>query len=158
MFLIPKLFGKWDFSEVEVKDPGLKRYICLRPLFYPYSAGRHERRAFGKGEVMVVERLANMLMRPGKNGGKKAHAISIVRHAFEIIHVRTGKNPIQVLVDAIHNSSPKEETTRVAYGGIVYCVSMDLTSPVLFNGMKTKTSPTFRIPVSTRPTGTVPTP
>jgi small subunit ribosomal protein S7 len=127
--VIPKLFGKWDYTEVVVRDPGLKRHICLKPLFYPYSGGGHESRSFGKSEVVVVERLANMLMRPGKNGGKKAQAISIVRQAFEVVHAKTGQNPLQVLVDAVHNTSPREETTRVAYGGIVYRVSVD-TSPL----------------------------
>ncbi|MEM3671322.1 MAG: 30S ribosomal protein S7, partial [Thermoprotei archaeon] len=105
--MIPKLFDKWDFSEVQVRDPGLKRHICLRPRSYPYSGGRHEARPFGKSEVLIVERLANMLMRPGKNGGKKYHAVSVVRHAFEIIYAKTGKNPIQVLVEAVENSSPR---------------------------------------------------
>jgi small subunit ribosomal protein S7 len=124
--MIPKLFEKWDFADVSVNDPGLKRHICLRPRIYPYSGGRHEAKAFGKSDVLIVERLANMFMRPGSNGGKKAHAISMVRHSLEIIHARTGKNPLQVLVSAVENASPREETTRVAYGGIVYRVSVDV--------------------------------
>lgn len=125
--MIPKLFGKWDFAEVVVRDPGLKRYICLRPRIFPYSGGRHEAKPFGKSQVLIVERLANMLMRPGKQGGKKTRAINIVRHTFEIIYAKTGRNPIQVLVDAIEHSAPREETTRVAYGGIVYRVSVDVS-------------------------------
>ncbi|PSN92555.1 30S ribosomal protein S7 [Candidatus Marsarchaeota G2 archaeon OSP_D] len=125
--MIPKLFGKWDFSEVSVRDPGLKRYICLRPKIFPYSAGRHEAKPFGKSYVLIVERLANMLMRPGRQGGKKTRAINIVRQSFEIIHAKTGQNPIQVLVQAIEHSAPREETTRVAYGGIVYRVSVDVS-------------------------------
>ena len=35
---------------------------------------------------------------------------------------------------------------------------MDLISPVLLGGMKVTFIPAFMIPVSTRPTGTVPTP
>ena len=60
-------------------------------------------------------------------GGKKARAINIVKTAFEIIHLRTGMNPIQVLVKAIENASPNEDTTRIAYGGIVYHVSVDVS-------------------------------
>jgi small subunit ribosomal protein S7 len=122
-----KLFGKWSFKEVEVKDPGLKRYICLKPVLVPHSMGRHEHKRFGKAEVNIVERLVNNLMRPGKNAGKKAKAINIVKHAFEIIHLRTGKNPIEVLVRAVENSAPCEDTTRIAYGGIVYHVSVDIS-------------------------------
>ncbi|MEM2249378.1 MAG: 30S ribosomal protein S7 [Candidatus Bathyarchaeia archaeon] len=122
-----KLFGKWSFKEVEVKDPGLKRYISLKPVVIPHSMGRHEHKRFGKANVNIVERLVNNLMRPGKNAGKKAKAINIVKHAFEIIHLRTGKNPIEVLVRAVENSAPCEDTTRIAYGGIVYHLSVDIS-------------------------------
>ncbi len=122
-----KLFGKWTFHDVEVKDPGLKRYICLKPVFLPHTEGRHEHKRFGKAEVPIVERLINKLMRPGKNAGKKALATNIVRNAFEIIHLKTGKNPIQVLIEAIERTSPREETTRIAYGGIVYHQSVDVS-------------------------------
>ncbi|MEM0007795.1 MAG: 30S ribosomal protein S7 [Candidatus Bathyarchaeia archaeon] len=122
-----KLFGKWSFKEVEVRDPGLKRYISLKPVVIPHSMGRHEHKRFGKANVNIVERLVNNLMRPGKNAGKKAKAINIVKHAFEIIHLRTGKNPIEVLVRAVENSAPCEDTTRIAYGGIVYHLSVDIS-------------------------------
>lgn len=122
-----KLFGKWTFHDVEVRDPGLKRYICLKPVFFPHTEGRHEHKRFGKAEVPIVERLINKLMRPGKNAGKKALATNIVKNAFEIIHLKTGKNPIQVLVEAIERASPREETTRIAYGGIVYHQSVDVS-------------------------------
>jgi small subunit ribosomal protein S7 len=65
-------------------------------------------------------------MRPGKNAGKKAKAINIVKHAFEIASLRTGKNPIELLVRAIENSAPCEDTTRISYGGIVYHMSVDI--------------------------------
>jgi small subunit ribosomal protein S7 len=122
-----KLFGKWSFKDVEVRDLGLKRYISLKPLVIPHSMGRHEHKRFGKANVNIVERLVNNLMRPGKNAGKKAKAINIVKHAFEIIHLRTGRNPIEVLVRAVENSAPCEDTTRIAYGGIVYHLSVDVS-------------------------------
>jgi len=122
-----KLFGKWNFQEVEIRDPGLKRYISLRPIFIPHSMGRHEHKRFRKAEVNIVERLVNNLMRPGKNAGKKARAIDVVKNAFEIIHLRTGKNPIQLLVRAIENSAPCEDTTRISYGGIAYHLAVDIS-------------------------------
>jgi len=122
-----KLFGKWDFKDIEVRDPGLKRYICLRPVYVPHSMGRHEHKRFGKAEVNIVERLVNNLMRPGKNAGKKLRAINVVKNAFEIIHLRTGENPIQVLVRALENSAPCEDTTRISYGGIVYHLAVDIS-------------------------------
>jgi small subunit ribosomal protein S7 len=122
-----KLFGKWSFKGIEVKDLGLKdRYISLKPTVVPHSMGRHEHKRFRKANVNIVERLLNNLMRPGKNAGKKAKAMNIVKHAFEIIHLRTGKNPIEILVRAVENSAPCEDTTRISYGGIVYHLSIDI--------------------------------
>ena len=121
-----KLFGKWSFKDVGVKDPGLQRYISLKPVVVPHSMGRHEHKRFRKAGVSIVERLANNLMRPGKNSGKKAKVSNMVKNAFEIVNLRTGKNPIEVLVKAVENSSPCEDTTRISYGGIVYHLSVDV--------------------------------
>ncbi|MGF3536340.1 MAG: 30S ribosomal protein S7 [Candidatus Bathyarchaeia archaeon] len=121
-----KFFEKWSYKDVQVKDLGLQGYISLKPLVVPHSMGRHEHARFRKANVNIVERLVNNLMRPGKNAGKKAKAMNIVKHAFEIIHLRTGKNPIEVLVRAVENSAPCEDTTRISYGGIVYHLSVDI--------------------------------
>ncbi len=122
-----KLFGKWSVEDIEVRDEGLKRYISLKPMLIPHSGGRHEHRRFGKSEVNIVERLANMFMRPGKNGGKKTKALKIVKNALEIVHLRTGRNPVEVLVRAIENAAPREDVTRLSYGGIVYFKAVDIS-------------------------------
>jgi len=120
------LFQKWTFNEISVKDPGLQRYINLTPMTLPHSMGRHEHQRFRKARVNIVERFINGFMRPGKNAGKKARATNIVKHAFEIINIRTTKNPIEILVQAVENSSPAEDTTRLSYGGVVYHLSVDI--------------------------------
>jgi len=122
-----KLFGKWSFGGIEVKDLGLKRYVSLQPVYTPHSMGRHEHGRFRKAEVNIVERLINDLMRPGKNAGKKGRAINAVKNAFEIINLRTGQNPVDVLVRAVENSAPCEDTTRISYGGIVYHMAVDIS-------------------------------
>ena len=122
-----RLFEKWVFDGVGVRDPGLKQYIQLRPIYVPQSGGRHEHKRFEKSKVNIVERLTNNMMRHGRNCGKKAKAISIVEMAFEIINLKTGSNPIQILVDAIENSAPCEDTTRIGYGGIVYHRAVDIS-------------------------------
>lgn len=129
------LFDKWDYSEVEVKDPGLKRVISLKPMIVPTSFGRHEHKMFGKSNLNVVERLVNKTMHFGKRfakntgrmAGKKLRAINIVKTTFEIIHLKTEENPISVLVRAIENAAPNEDTTRIIYGGAVYHVSVDVS-------------------------------
>jgi small subunit ribosomal protein S7 len=122
-----KLFGKWSYRDVVVLDPSLKKYISLKPVVVPHSAGRHSHRRFGKAEVPIVERLINRLMRKMKNTGKKHLAYNIVKMAFELINAKTGENPLQVLVRAVENSAPREETTRIMYGGIIYHVAVDVS-------------------------------
>ncbi len=122
-----KLFGKWSYDGIVVRDPGLKRYICLKPVFLPHTGGRHARRRFGKAEIPIVERLMNKIMRPGKNMGKKHLAYNIVKKTFDLIYLKTGENPIQILVRAVENAAPREETTRIMYGGIVYHVAVDIS-------------------------------
>jgi len=121
-----KLFQKWSFKDIAVVDIGLQRYLNLTPMVAPHSMGRHEHQRFRKAKVNVVERLINGLMRSGKNSGKKAKATNIVKETFEIINLRTNRNPIEILVKAVENASPCEDTTRVSYGGVVYHLSVDV--------------------------------
>ena len=121
-----KAFGKWPLSGIEVQDASLQRYLSTRAMFVPHSSGRHEHGKFRKSTVNIVERLVNNVMRHGKVGGKKAKAVTIVRNAFTIMELRAGKNPVEVLVRAVENVAPAEDVTRVAYGGIVYPISVDV--------------------------------
>ncbi|MHA1742895.1 MAG: 30S ribosomal protein S7 [Candidatus Heimdallarchaeota archaeon] len=121
-----KLFNKWDYKDLVVTDPGLKAYICLRPVITPHTGGRYEHKRFKKAEMPIVERLVNKLMRRRKGTGKKERMIKAVKIAFEIIHLKTGKNPIQVLIDAIQNAAPREEVTRITYGGMAQLQSVDV--------------------------------
>ena len=121
-----KAFGKWPLSGIEVQDASLERYLSTRAMFVPHSSGRHEHAKFRKSTVNIVERLVNNVMRHGKVGGKKAKAVNIVRNAFAIMELRAGKNPVEVLVRAVENVAPAEDVTRVAYGGIVYPISVDV--------------------------------
>ena len=86
-----KLFQKWTFKDISVVDIGLQRYLNLTPMVAPHSMGRHEHQRFRKAKVNVVERLINGLMRSGKNQRQKSQSNNIVKEAFEIINLRTGK-------------------------------------------------------------------
>ena len=120
------LFGKWKIEDINIQDPGLRNYINLKLCYIPHSGGRHEHQRFRKSTVNIVERLINNLMRHGWCGGKKSKAINIFKNALEIVHLKTGKNPIEILISAIENSAPCEDVTRVSYGGVVYPISVDL--------------------------------
>jgi len=121
------LFEKWSLDEIEVKDPGLKNYISLKQIYSAHSMGRHEHNRFHKAEVNIVERLINKIMRPGRSAGKKTRAINVVKNSFEIINLRTGSNPVEILIRAIENSAPCEDTTRISFGGVVYHLAVDIS-------------------------------
>ncbi|MCJ7817858.1 MAG: 30S ribosomal protein S7 [Candidatus Thorarchaeota archaeon] len=130
------MFGKWDSTDVRINDVGLVRYISLRPVLIPHTSGRHAHKSFHKSYIPIVERFVNKMLnagkrkdkktRMGRNAGKKLKALNTLKRVFEMIDYRTGMNPIQVLVTAIENSAPSEETTRISYGGMAYPRSVDV--------------------------------
>ena len=95
--------------------------------YLPHSAGRYAAKRFRKAQCPIVERLTNSLMMHGRNNGKKLMAVRIVKHAFEIIHLQTGENPLQVLVTAIINSGPREDSTRIGRAGTVRRQAVDVS-------------------------------
>jgi small subunit ribosomal protein S7 len=122
------LFNKWDLSEVQINDPGLVRYVSIDSAIVPHCSGRMQGQQFLKSEMFIVERLINRLMQTEDNTGKKELTTRIVKDAFDIINQKTKKNPVQVLIDAIANTGPREETVRLKYGGINVPKSVD-TAP-----------------------------
>ncbi len=121
---VAKLFGKWDITGISYSDPSTERYITVTPV--AHTMGRHAGKQFQKSEVSIVERLINRLMQTEENTGKKQQTLNITRDAFEIVHERTEENPIQVLVQAVENSAPREETVRLKYGGISVPKAVDV--------------------------------
>ena len=202
-----KLFGRWSFEDVEVKDISLADYIACKPKyaqFLPHSQGRWQKKRFRKAQCPIVERMVCSMMRYGRNNGarpksrtplrpqlppvlsergstvppavwgrdrrrslrrllshtvaavslptpltlalrndslpllsqpllllrpagKKLMAVRIVKHAFEIVHLLTDQNPVQVYVDAVINCGPREDSTRVGGGGAVRRQACDVS-------------------------------
>jgi len=135
-----KLFDKWSYKDIEIQDWTLEKYINLKPVIIPHSAGKHEHKRFWKSsKVSIVERFINRLLSPGfigskikghkssYNSGKKSKLLTSIKNTFTLIELTTEKNPIQVLVDAICNTAPREETTRIALGGISYASAVDIS-------------------------------
>jgi len=119
-----KLFGEYEVDGIEYADPSTRRYIAVTPI--AHTMGRHSEKQFKKSEISIVERLINRLMQTDENTGKKQQATRIVRDAFEIVEERTDENPIQVLVTAVENAGPREETVRLKYGGISVPKAVDV--------------------------------
>ena len=136
-----KLFGKYSY-EVRISDQSLKNYINLKALEYPNTFRRNSNDDFSKANINIVERLENYLMRggtgkkigshvirtKGRLQGKKIKVMHIVERAFDKIADKTHENPLQVLIKAIENSAPIEDTTRVRYGGVVANVTVDISA------------------------------
>src|SRR5574342_508843 len=128
------LFNKWNTDDIEIQDSGLKNVIALDAAIIPISFGRHEHQRLKKAEVHIIERLVNKLMHFGKKyakntgrmGGKKGRMIKTVKTALDLIYHETGNNPVELLIRAIENAAPNEDTTRIVYGGVVYHVSVDV--------------------------------
>ncbi len=134
-----KLFDMYDTSDIQIRDPALKPYINLTVKILPKSHGRNIGK-FGAAKVSIVERLANRIAVPGHVGkkhkiitswssGQYASHLKIVLRAFEIIQKKTGKNPVQVLVAAVENCSPRDEITVIESAGARYPQAVD-TSPM----------------------------
>ncbi|PIU89279.1 30S ribosomal protein S7, partial [archaeon CG_4_10_14_0_2_um_filter_Archaea_38_6] len=115
-----KLFNKYDTSGVTVSDPGLQKYINLKPILLPKSQGRNETKKFWKSKAHIVERLMLKMSvtghkgkkhwrTSGRNTGKYTIQHKNVTSAFKIIEDKTKQNPVQILVNAVEKASPCAE-------------------------------------------------
>ena len=127
-FTYPPLFGKWAWNEVVVADISLRNYINLDPILVPHMGGKFANKPFGKHKMNIVERLINIMMRTEHTTGNKAKTYKIVKAAFDMINQRTKKNPIQVFIEALEVAAPKEEVTRLKYGGISVPKAVDVAA------------------------------
>uniref|UniRef100_A0A804UF97 Small ribosomal subunit protein uS7 domain-containing protein n=1 Tax=Zea mays TaxID=4577 RepID=A0A804UF97_MAIZE len=103
----PKLFNRWTFDDVQVNDISLNDYLAVNAtkhaMYLPHTAGRYSKKRFRKAQCPIVERLTNSLMMHGRNNGKK------------------------VVVDAIINSGPREDATRIGSAGVVRRQAVDIS-------------------------------
>ncbi|CAB1351312.1 unnamed protein product [Coregonus sp. 'balchen'] len=111
-----KLFGKWSTDDVQINDISLQDYIAVKEKYakyLPHSGGRYAAKRFRKAQCPIVERLTNSMMMHGRNNGKKLMTCRI--------------NPLQVLVNAIINSGPREDSTRIGRAGTVRRQAVDVS-------------------------------
>ena len=132
-----KVFDKYDLTEINVEDPGLKMVINLEPKLIIKSQGRNVVK-HGQVKINIIERLMNKLsvaghrnkkhkLEKGNVTGKYDKNMGIVLEAFEMIEKKTGKNPVAVLIKAIENGAPRDEVTVIEYGGARYPQAVDVS-------------------------------
>ena len=132
-----KIFDLYDLKDVKINDPGLKSVINLKPKLILKSQGRNVQK-LGQTKINIVERLMNRLAVAGHRGkkhriifghstGKYSKNMKIVLGAFKMIEQKTKQNPVQILVKAIENSAPRDETTAIEYGGARYPQAVDVS-------------------------------
>ncbi len=122
-----KLFERYDLTDITVHDLGLAKYINLNPIVIPHTGARWANKPFGKQHANIVERLINGMMRTEVYTGKKSKAYRVVRTSFELIEKKANKNPVQVLVEALEHAAPREEITRLRFGGISVPRAVDIS-------------------------------
>jgi small subunit ribosomal protein S7 len=131
-----KLFDKYDVSAIEIKDPALKPHINISAKLLLKTHGRKLDTRFPKTKVNIIERLSGRLGVPGHVGkkhkiitswssGKYNTNMGTILQVLELIENRTKKNPVQVLVTAIENASPRDEITVIEYAGARYPQAVD---------------------------------
>ena len=130
--VLPKLFGKWDYKDVKSSEMALENYLSVKTtksqVYYPYSAGKYQKKRFQKVNCPITERFVNQLM-VGKctQNGKKQMAVRLFKQTLEIIHLLTDKNPLEVLFDAIVQGGAREDSTRIGSGGTVRRQAVDVS-------------------------------
>lgn len=131
-----KLFDLWDTSQLQISDLGLRNVINLQPRLMVQTHGRNFSK-FGQTKINIIERLMNKLAVAGHRGrkhkvevgrstGKYSRNMLIVIEALKIIENKTKTNPLQVLIKAIENASPRDEITVIEYGGARYPQAVDV--------------------------------
>lgn len=127
----------YTLENVAVKDQALQPYINIEPRLLVKSHGRHVQK-FGVAKTHLLERIANRIAVPGHVGkkhkiitswasGKYNKNMGTVIKTLTIIQEKKKENPLQVLVRAIENASPRDETTTIEYGGARYPQAVDVS-------------------------------
>jgi small subunit ribosomal protein S7 len=132
-----KLFDKWSFEGVIVTDIGIRPYVNIDPILVPRTNGYYHNTPFYKTKVNIVERLMNRIgvcghkgkrhrQSSGHNTGKSKTAMNIVFEVLTQLEKKTKENPIQVLVSAVENASPREEVITIERAGARYAQAVDI--------------------------------
>ncbi len=132
-----KVFDLYDMDEVKVNDKSLAPYINITSKLLIKSHGRNVGK-FTQTKMHILERFANRLAVPGHVGkkhkiitshssGKYTRNMTTMMDVLSIIAEKKKINPVQVLIKAIENASPRDEITTIEYGGARYPQAVDVS-------------------------------
>merc|ERR1712178_64959 len=124
--------GKWEYKDIKSSEMALENYLQVKAtkhqVYYPYSAGKYQKKRFQKVNCPVTERFVNQLMvGKGTHNGKKQLAVRTFKQTLEIIHLLTDKNPLEIMFEAIVQSGAREDSTRIGSGGTVRRQAVDVS-------------------------------
>ena len=131
-----KIFDLYSMDGIQIKDVALRPHINLQGKLLLRSGTRKKFEKYASMKEHIVLRLARRVGVPGHVGkkhkiitnwapGKYSKNMRSVLTALEIVAKRTGKNPVQVLVTAIENGSPRDEITVIEHAGARYPQAVD---------------------------------
>ena len=128
----PKLFGKWEYDGVAVQEQSLNDYLTVKrdkaQVYFPYTAGKYQKKRFQKVSCPIFERFVNQIMvGEGRQNGKKQMAVRHFKQTLEIIHLLTDENPLEILFKAISECGAREDSTRIGSGGTVRRQAVDVS-------------------------------
>ena len=125
-----KLFNRWDYNGLKIEDISLVNNLAVGEKFanfLPHTQGKYACKKFKKSQCPLIERFVCAMMMHGRNSGKKLKAIRILRDSFELINLITNENPIQILINAVVNSGPREDSTRIGSTGSIRRQAVDVS-------------------------------
>lgn len=131
------LLEKYSMEGIAVNDLALKPYLNVEPRLLVKSHGRNVAK-FGVAKTHLLERIANRLAVPGHVGkkhkvitswssGKYNKNMKLVLQTLALIEERKKQNPLIILIRAIENAAPRDETTTIEYGGARYPQAVDVS-------------------------------
>uniref|UniRef100_W5LXF3 Small ribosomal subunit protein uS7 domain-containing protein n=1 Tax=Lepisosteus oculatus TaxID=7918 RepID=W5LXF3_LEPOC len=119
-----KLFGKWSTDDVQINDISLQVF----PARLGRAPGSFLSSRSRRGEIVSSKGLVSPPTRRRWQGDKKdSHCVERVSHLISCLNCPCCQNPLQVLVNAIINSGPREDSTRIGRAGTVRRQAVDVS-------------------------------
>ncbi len=130
-----KIFDLYESKNIEIRDAALRPWVNISAKLLVKSHGRKQDK-YSSAKMHIIERFANRLGVPGHLGkkhriitswssGKYNKNMGTFLKVLAILQEKTGLNPMQVLMQALENGSPRDEITVIESAGARYPQAVD---------------------------------